>query len=83
MKIRWNIKKHDANNANNSLTYFLTIAYMTNGIIELIKGNNNLKRIWGSMFKKFSNMVGNMEIPIDAFSNNVGSGIQTELINVV
>ena len=73
-----NIKRHEANNANNSFTYFLTITKITNGVTEKIKGNMILKRSWGSIFKKFLKRVGSMDILNAALRIWVGSGIQTD-----
>jgi hypothetical protein len=51
---------------------------MTKGVIENNSGYNSLKSSWGSMSKKFSNIVGNIEILNEALSKKAGSGIQTE-----
>jgi hypothetical protein len=51
---------------------------MINGVIEKTKGKKILKSSCGSMFKNFSNIVGNMEILNDALSKNDGAGIQND-----
>jgi hypothetical protein len=51
---------------------------MIKGVIENMRGNNTLKRSCGSIFKNFSNRVGNREILNAALNNNEEFKIQID-----